>query len=75
MESWMMPTSYEPETFIIDSAPLSENISVFDNVGGTRSRLAAATTATQIVHDEYGMVYILFIHHFFHFVFSFRARS
>ncbi|CAM4979778.1 unnamed protein product [Rotaria socialis] len=55
MESWIMPTSYEPEMFIIDSAPLSENISVFDNVGGTRSRLAAAaTTATQIVQDEHG---------------------
>lgn len=70
-----MPTSYEPEIFIIDSAPLSENISVFDNVGGTRSRLTAATTTTEIVHGEYGMVYILFIDRYFHFVFSFRTRS
>ncbi|CAF2177926.1 unnamed protein product [Rotaria magnacalcarata] len=37
------------------STPSSENISVFDNVGRARSRLAAAaaTTATQIVYDEY----------------------
>ncbi|CAF3992541.1 unnamed protein product [Rotaria magnacalcarata] len=37
------------------NTPSSENISVFDNVGRARSRLAAAaaTTATQIVYDEY----------------------